>query len=656
MAELHTRELEMAHLTLPDGSKLDVPAGKRAGEVIKQISEGLARRAVAVKLDGSVLDLDRPVTCDGNFRVLTVNDPEGQEVLRHSAAHVMADAVQKLYPEAKVTIGPAIEKGFYYDFDYPPGFTPEDIPRIEEKMAEIVSQDLPFKREQLSREDAIKLFQEMGEDYKVELIRELPEGETISIYRHGDFVDLCRGPHVPSTGWIKAFKLTRLAGAYWRGDERNPMLQRIYGAAFPDRKQLKEHLKWLEEAKKRDHRKLGRELDLFSVHDEIGPGFVVYHPKLGIIRALLEEFEKKEHIKRGYKIVYGPTLLKSELWMKSGHYDHYKDNMYFTEVDGVEYGIKPMNCLSHMLIYKSGIRSYRDLPIRYFELGTVHRHEKSGVLAGLFRVRAFTQDDAHILCAPDQLQDEVLGVMKFVLEVMDVFGFEVEMELSTQPHDSIGTQEQWDLATRALEKSLQASGYPYEICAGEGAFYGPKIDIKLKDALDRKWQCATIQCDFTMPDRFDLTYIGADGERHRPVMIHRVVLGSIERFLGVLIEHYAGAFPPWLAPVQAKVLPITDRHRQYARQVMGRLTEAGIRAELDERSEKLNKKIREAELEKIPFMLVVGDREADSEGVSPRTRGGEDWKLMKLSDFIKKVEPQIGLPETRPLEGFGKQA
>jgi len=634
----------MLNLRLPDGEALEVEEGISAGEVVNRISEGLARQAVAARLNGETLDLTRPVTTEGEFTVVRAKDPDGEEVLRHSAAHVMADAVKKLFPEAKVTIGPAIEKGFYYDFDYPPGFSPDDLPKIEEKMGEIIKDAHPFVREEIKREEAIEMFRDMDETYKVELIEDLPAGETISLYRHGDFVDLCRGPHIPDTSYIKAYKLTRLAGAYWRGDERNPMLQRIYGAAFPDKKELKQYLKWLEEAQRRDHRKLGRELDLFSVHEEVGPGFVVYHPNLGIIRSLLEEFERKEHLKRGYNVIYGPTLLKSELWKKSGHYDHYKENMYFTEVEGVEYGIKPMNCLSHMLVYKSKVRSYRDLPIRYFELGTVHRHEKSGVLSGLFRVRAFTQDDAHIICTPDQLQDEVLGVMDFVLDVMDVFGFEVEMELSTRPKDSIGTEDDWERATNALTRALDSSGYDYGICEGEGAFYGPKIDIKLKDALDRKWQCATIQSDFTMPERFDLTYVGEDGQRHRPAMIHRVLLGSIERFLGVLIEHFAGAFPVWLAPVQARVLPITDRQKPHAESVLARLLDAGVRAELDDRNEKLNKKIREGEVEKVPYMLVVGDREVEEDAVSPRTRGGEDLKLMKVSDFLERVSGETGVP------------
>ena len=622
------------------GKLIPVQAGETPADAVRRLEPGLLKGAIAAKRNGPtprVVDLNWPLREAGEVALVRLESEEGREILRHSTSHVMADAVQQLFPPAKVTIGPAIANGFYYDFDYPPGFTPEDLPRIERKMQEIAEAKSPFRREEVSREEALKLFEGMGESYKVELIRELPEGETISLYRHGNFVDLCRGPHLPDTGWVKAFKLTSVAGAYWRGSERNPMLQRIYGTAWPDAKQLRIYLQRLEEAKKRDHRKLGRELDLFSVHEEIGPGFVVYHPKLGLVRSLLEDFEKREHLRRGYSIVYGPMLLKSELWQRSGHYDHYKQNMYFTTVDEEEYGIKPMNCLSHMLIYKSQVRSYRDLPLRYFELGTVHRHEKSGVLSGLFRVRAFTQDDAHILCTPEQLEDEVVGVLHFVLQVMKIFGFEVELEISTRPADSIGTDQDWERATRALTLALEHQGMPYQICPGEGAFYGPKIDVKLKDALDRRWQCATIQCDFTIPERFELAYIGADGGRHRPVMIHRVVLGSIERFLGVLIEHFAGAFPVWLAPVQARLLPVADRHHDFCRTVTRRLQAAGIRIEEDFRNEKLNYKIREAETQKVPYMLVIGDREVAEDGVSPRTRGGEDWKLMKVDAFIARV-------------------
>ncbi len=644
----------MIKLKLADGSTIEVEPGKSVAELLDLIPGPGKDRAevVAGKLNGRVLDLSREVTESGEFEPVYLESPEGIAILRHSASHIMADAVKRLFPPAKVTIGPAIATGFYYDFDYEPGFTPDDFPAIEEKMQEIINQDIPFKREEVSREDALKLFEKKGETYKLELIRDLPEGETITLYRHGEFVDLCRGPHLSSTGLVKAFKLTNTAGAYWRGDERNPQLQRIYGTAFPGKEMLEDYLRKLEEAKKRDHRKLGRELDLFSVHDEIGPGMVVYHPKLGLVRAILEEFLRKEHLQRGYHIVYGPTLLRSELWKRSGHYDHYKENMYFTMVpegsggDKTEYGIKPMNCVSHMLIYKSRIRSYRDLPLRYFELGTVHRHEKSGVLSGLFRVRAFTQDDAHILCRPDQLEDEVIAVLNFVLDVMKIFGFQVSMEISTVPKDHIGTQEDIDRATMALKQALEKTGHAYDINEGEGVFYGPKIDIKLKDALDREWQCATIQSDFTMPERFDLHYVDTDGARKRPVMIHRVVLGSIERFLGVLIEHYGGAFPVWLAPVQARVLTITDQQDEYASVLVKRLRRAGMRVESDLRNEKLSYKIREAEVEKVPYMLVVGNKELAEDAVSPRTRGGEDWKKMKVDDFIKRVKEDIIIPET----------
>jgi len=629
------------------GEAVDLEKGATGFEVLKKAGVKDQKEMIALRLNGKVQDLSWPITEPGEFEPVSVKSPEGEEILRHSTSHIMADAVKKLFPSAKVTIGPAIENGFYYDFEYLPGFSEQDLAGIEATMKEIIKADHPFQRRELTREEALKLFKSKGENYKVELIQDLPEGETISIYQHGDFIDLCRGPHIPSTRYIKAYKLTHTAGAYWRGDEKNPQLQRIYGTAFADQEALDAYLKRLEEAKKRDHRRLGREMDLFSVHEEVGPGFVIYHPKLGLVRAILEEFLKKEHLKRGYSIAYGPTLLKAELWKRSGHYDHYRHYMYFTQIDEDQYGIKPMNCLSHMLIYKSSLRSYRELPLRYFEMGTVHRHEKSGVLAGLFRVRAFTQDDAHIICAPEQLEGEVLGVMSFVLEVMDLFKFPVEMELSTRPADSIGTDQDWSRAIAALDSSLKQSGFPYQVNEGEGAFYGPKIDIKLRDALDRKWQCATIQCDFTLPERFDLSYVGADGERHRPVMIHRVVLGSIERFLGILIEHYAGAFPTWLAPVQARILPIADRHHRYTDRVADWLLEKSIRVEADKRNEKLNYKIRQAEAEKIPYMLVVGDQEEQNQSVSVRTRGREDLGKMKLEEFGGRILAEAGIPETK---------
>jgi threonyl-tRNA synthetase len=491
----------------------------------------------------------------------------------------------------------------------------------------------------MSREEAVALFRDKGESYKVELINDLPEDiKTVTIYSQGRYVDLCRGPHIPSTGMIKAFKLLSVAGAYWRGDERNKMLQRIYGTGFASEAALAEYLRIVEEAKKRDHRKLGRDLDLFQVNDEAGPGLIIFHPKGTMLRTVIEDWERKEHLKRGYEMVMGPQILKVDLWKKSGHFDHYRENMYFTEVEKQGYGIKPMNCLSHMLIYKSKIRSYRDLPLRYFELGTVHRHEKTGVLHGLIRVRQFTQDDAHILCTPEQLNSEIIGIANFVSYAMKIFGFDYDVELSTRPEKSIGSDEDWEMATSALKDALRVNKMVYEINEGDGAFYGPKIDFKIKDALNRKWQCATIQCDFTLPERFDLSYIGADGEKHRPVMLHRVILGSIERFMGVLIEHHAGAFPVWLSPVQAVLMTVTDRHIPYGEEVFIKLSDAGIRVERDFRNEKLGYKIREAQIQKTPYMLVIGDREMESNRVSPRERSGKDLGAIGVNEFIGLVK------------------
>lgn len=562
---------------------------------------------------------------------------EGLDIVRHSTAHIMAQAVKSIYKDVKIAIGPAIENGFYYDFDYESTFSPDDLKAIENRMKELIKADLPFRREMLSKEKAVLMFTEMGEPYKVEIIESIPD-EEVSIYRQGDFVDLCRGPHLFSTKGVKAFKLTHVAGAYWRGDESRKMLQRIYGTAFFDKKALKDHLNRVAEAEKRDHRRLGKALDLFSTSSEAGGGMVLFHPKGAILRHTIEEFETKEHLRRGYQLVAGPQILKRKLWEKSGHFDNYRENMYFTRIDGEDYGIKPMNCLSHMLIYKTHIRSYRDLPIRYFELGTVHRHERSGVLQGLFRVRQFTQDDAHILCRPDQLNDEIKGIISFVDDIMKLFGFEYELELSTRPAKSIGSDEDWERATNALVHALDDYGLSYAINEGDGAFYGPKIDVKLKDALERRWQCATIQCDFTLPERFDLTYIGRDGAKHRPVMLHRVILGAIERFLGILIEHYAGAFPTWLAPVQATVLTICDRQDSYACKVYDELLGADIRVEKDLRNEKLGLKIRESQLQKIPYMLVIGDKEVADKTIAPRKRGGEQMSSMSIADFITEVK------------------
>ncbi len=570
------------------------------------------------------------------YSFIEADSKKGLDIIRHSTSHIMAEAVKALFPDVKVAIGPSIESGFYYDFDYDKTFSPEDLVKIEEKMKEIIKSKTPFKRFVLKKEDAIKLFKEKGEKYKVEIINEINDDE-VSIYEQGDFIDLCRGPHLNTTGKVKAFKLTSIAGAYWRGDEKNKMLQRIYGTAFSDRKKLKEHLNMLEEAKKRDHRKLGRQLDLFNIYEEAGAGLIVYHPKGAMLRRLIEDFEIKEHLKRGYQMVKGPQILKIDLWEKSGHLQNYKENMYFTEVDGKEYGLKPMNCLAHMLIYKSSLRSYRDLPIRYFELGTVNRHEKSGVLHGLTRVREFTQDDAHLLCTPEQLNSEIIDIIRFVKDVMQVFDFEFEIELSTRPEKSIGTDEDWERATTALTEALDTFDFSYKINEGDGAFYGPKIDFKLKDCLNRSWQCATIQCDFVLPERFDLSYIGEDGNKHRPVMLHRVILGSIERFLGILIEHYAGAFPTWLSPVQAKVITISDEQNTYAEKVYRDLLDNNIRTEIDLRNESLNHKIREAQMQKIPYMLVIGNKEVEQNSVAPRMRNGKNLGAIPVNDFIELI-------------------
>lgn len=631
--------MSMITVTLPDGSKRELAASATVADLAASIGAGLAKAALAGQVNGTLVDLTALLSDGDSVAIITEKSPEALEIIRHSTSHLMAQAVKELFPAAKVTIGPAIENGFYYDFDVDVPFTPEDLERIEKKMAELASAGLPLERKVMTAAEAISFFEQMGEPYKKELIMDIG-AESVSVYSQGGFADLCRGPHVPNTNKLKAFKLLSIAGAYWRGDEKNRMLQRIYGTAFIDKKELEAYLHRIEEAKRRDHRKLGRELDLFSFNDEVGPGFAIWHPKGAMLRTLLEDFERKEHLKRGYDIVVGPQILKTELWQRSGHYDNYRENMYFTEVDEQSFGVKPMNCLSHMMIYKSHLRSYRDLPQRYFELGTVHRHERAGVLHGLLRVRCFTQDDAHILCTPEQLDSEIKGVLSFVADVMGIFGFEYEMELSTRPEKSIGSDEDWERATGALLSALKDSGRPFEINEGDGAFYGPKIDIKLRDCLDRRWQCATIQCDFTLPERFDLTYVASDGERKRPVMVHRVILGSIERFIGVLIEHFAGNFPLWLSPVQAVVLTVTDNQIPYAQEVFKKLRSAGIRVQEDLRNEKLNFKIREAQLQKIPYMLVIGDKEVEQGTVTPRYRDGKNLHAMTPEEFITFVETE----------------
>jgi len=562
------------------------------------------------------------------------------ERTRHSAAHVMAEAVQSFFPGAKFGIGPAIEDGFYYDFELPRALVPEDLTAIEAKMREIIAANFPFIREELSRAKALKLFSE--QPYKLELIKELPD-KTVTIYRQGSFVDLCRGPHVNSTSEVKAFRLTSIAGAYWRGDERRPMLQRIYGVAFDTQAELEDYLARLAEATKRDHRKLGKELDLFSLHDEAGPGLVHWHPKGALVRQLIEDFWKAEHRKRGYEIVYTPHIAKVNLWKTSGHWDFYRENLYSPmDIEGQEYIIKPMNCLGHIMIYKTQLRSYRNLPLRYAELGTVYRYERSGVLHGLARVRGFTQDDAHIFCRPDQLGAEVTEVVQLARFMMNTFGFnEYELLLSTRPDKYAGTIQIWEEATEVLRNVLENLKFDYTIDPGEGVFYGPKIDVKLRDALGRLWQGPTIQVDFNLPQRFDVDYIGDDGLEHQVVMVHRTVLGSMERFMACLIEHYAGAFPVWLSPVQVVIIPIADRHLSYAHQVASELRECGIRVQVDDRSERMNLKIREAQLAKIPYMFVVGDKEMDASKISLRLRSGEELGLLALSQFMDRVNPII---------------
>jgi threonyl-tRNA synthetase len=625
---------EQVIITMPDGVKKTVPKGTKLQELANQWD----KESVAAQLDGSLFDLSRSVEKEAAISFISIHSKKGLEILRHSASHIMAQAVKELFPNVKLTFGPSTENGFYYDFDFDRTFTTQDLEMIEKRMSDIVAKDEPFIRREVSKEEALKTFQAMGETYKIEHLEDLPDH--VSLYLQGSFLDLCEGPHIPSTGRIKAFRLLNVSGTYWRGDARNKVLQRIYGTAFPEQQALEEFLHMLEEARKRDHRRLGKELDLFSLSEEAGPGLVIYHPKGAMLRMILEDFEKKEHLKRGYQIVLGPQLLRLELWKQSGHFENYRDKMYFTKVEDAEYGIKPMNCLAHMLIYKSQIRSYRDLPIRYFELGTVYRHEKSGELHGLLRVRGFTQDDAHILCRPDQLNDEICAIIEFVDDVMRVFGFEYEMELSTRPEKSIGADEDWERATQALLQALKIKNLPYDVNEGEGAFYGPKIDVKLKDALNRRWQCATVQVDFAMPERFDLTYVGSDGERHRPVMLHRVILGAMERFIGVLIEHYAGAFPVWLAPTQAVLMTVTDRQIPYAEGIYHQFIQKGVRVEKDFRNEKLGFKIREAQMQKVPYMLVAGDREVSEGTISPRKRSGENLKSMTPEDFVKQIESE----------------
>lgn len=627
-------------IILKDGTQREFEKGMTVYEIAKSISERLAKEAVGGKFNGKVVELNTKIEEDGKLEILTFDDEEGKKIYWHTSSHILAQAVKRLFKDVKLAIGPAIDNGFYYDFDTDRPFTTEDFEAIEQEMNKIIKEDYKLERFVLPKDEAIKLMKEKDEPYKVELIEEIPEGEEISFYKQGEFTDLCAGPHLMSTGMVKTIKLLSVAGAYWKGDEKNKMLQRIYGISFPKKSMLDQYLHMLEEAKKRDHRKLGKELDLFSIHPE-GPGFPFFHPKGMIIRNILEDFWRKEHIKHGYQEIKTPIILNEELWRRSGHWDHYKENMYFTEIDGETYAIKPMNCPGAMLVYKSTMHSYRDLPLRLCELGLVHRHELSGVLHGLMRVRSFTQDDAHLFMTPEQVEDEILGVINLVDYFYKIFGFEYFVELSTRPENSMGSDEDWELATNALISALNRVNLPYKVNEGDGAFYGPKIDFHLKDSIGRTWQCGTIQLDFQMPERFELEYIGPDGEKHRPIMLHRVIYGSIERFIGILTEHFAGAFPTWLAPVQVRVLPISDKHYAYAQNVYGRLLENDIRAELDDRNEKIGYKIREAQLQKIPYMLIVGDKEVEQGTVSLRSRKEGDLGAISLNEFIEKILKEI---------------
>jgi threonyl-tRNA synthetase len=634
-------------LRLPDGSERSHPAGITGQGVAEQIGPRLAKDALAVKINGHLQDLNIPVHTDAAAEIITFGSRDGRDIYWHSTSHLMAHAVKQLFPAAKLAIGPSIEEGFYYDFDYERPFTPEDLGRIEARMTELAKAGLPVQRKVLSTSDAIAFFQKRGEDYKVELIREIPDGE-VSIYEQGDFADLCRGPHIPSTAKIKSFKLLSVAGAYWRGDEKNRMLQRIYGISFPAKDELDQYLVRLEEIKKRDHRKLGKDLDLFSISEESGGGLVLWHPKGAVIRKTIEDFWRDEHQKNGYDFVYSPHVGRGTLWETSGHLGFYRENMYSSmDVEGQEYYVKPMNCPFHIMIYKNKLRSYRELPMRYAELGTVYRFERSGVLHGLLRVRGFTQDDAHIFVAPEEMEQEVIRVLEFVVKMLRTFGFEdFKAYIATKPEKAVGDDAMWQQATQALKVAADKAKLGYEMDEGGGAFYGPKIDIKIKDALGRLWQCSTVQFDFNEPERFDMNFIGVDNQAHRPYMIHRALLGSIERFFGMLIEHYAGAFPVWLAPVQAQIATITDRQLDFAKAVRDQLRAAGIRTELDARPEKIGFKIREAALEKVPYILVIGDKEVQQQAVAVRERGGKDLGSIPVTEFIARISETIAEKRT----------
>lgn len=632
----------MIQIKLKDGSIKSYESGSTIFDIAKDISEGLARIALAGEVNGELKDLRTPLFEDCELTLFTFNDEGGKHAYWHTASHIMAQAVLRLFPGVKLAIGPAIDTGFYYDFDLDKNFTPEDMAAIENEMKKIIKEDIAIERFSLPRDKALELMKD--EPYKIELIKELPKDSEISFYRQGDFTDLCAGPHLMSTGKVKAVKLMQLAGAYWRGDEKNKMLQRIYGTAFPKASQLEEYLKMLEEAEKRDHRRLGKELDLFSFDEEVGPGLVLWHPKGARVRMHIEDFWRKQHLRNGYDLVNTPHIGRGQLWETSGHLGFYKEGMYSAmDVDGQDFYAKPMNCPFHIAIYKSKMHSYRDLPYRWAELGTVYRYEKSGALHGLLRVRGFTQDDAHLFCAPEQMPDEIRRVLRFCLSMLNDFGFkDYKVYVSTKPKDKyVGDDSMWEAATKALKEAVAAEGLDCDVDEGGGAFYGPKIDIKIKDALNREWQCSTIQFDFNEPERFDMTYVASDGSKKRPYMIHRALLGSIERFFGILIEHYAGAFPTWLAPVQAKIIPILEKHHDFAQKVADKLREYEIDVEIDDRNEKIGYKIREAQLEKIPYMLVIGDKEFESESVAVRSRKDGDLGTMTVDKFVEKIVEEI---------------
>lgn len=626
----------MIKITLPDGSIREYEKGVLVYDVTKDISEGLARVALGAVVNGETRGMQETINEDATFKVVKFEDPEGKEIFWHTSAHVMALAVQRLFPGVKFAIGPAIDNGFYYDFDTDHRFTPEDLEKIEKEMAKIVKENHVLERFEMDRDEALERFKDMGEVYKVDLIENFPEGEVISFYKLGEFTDLCRGPHLYDVKKVKAIKLLSIAGAYWRGDEKNKMLQRIYGTTYEKKKDLEEYITRLEEAKKRDHRKLGKELELFSIQEE-GPGFPFFHPKGMVLRNILENFWREEHNKAGYDEIKTPLILNEALWHQSGHWDHYKENMYFTNIDDEDYAIKPMNCPGSILVYKTNMYSYRDFPLRWGELGLVHRHELSGALHGLMRVRSFTQDDAHLFVLPSQIKDELIGIIELADKIYNVFGFKYNIDLSTRPENSMGTEEQWELATNGLIEALNEKGIQYRLNEGDGAFYGPKIDFQLEDAIGRTWQCGTIQLDFQMPEKFDISYIDKDNEKKRPVMLHRTIFGSMERFMGILIEHYAGKFPVWLAPIQARILPISDKFNDYAYEIMKEMKNKGLRVEVDGRAEKIGYKIREAQVQKIPYSLVVGEKEVEDRLVSVRKRDEGDLGQMGVDSFIEKL-------------------